>query len=40
MPDPILALTREMLRNPVSINLERRPTPAVGITHAVYPVTQ
>ena len=27
MPDPILTLTREMLRNPVSINLERRSTP-------------
>lgn len=40
MPDPILTLTREMLRNPVSINLERRSTPAVGITHAVYPVPQ
>ena len=40
MPDPILALTREMLRNPASINLERRAAPAVGITHAVYPVPQ
>ncbi|HZE74209.1 MAG TPA: DEAD/DEAH box helicase [Gemmatimonadales bacterium] len=40
MPDPILALTREMLRDPASINLERRPAPAVGITHAVYPVPQ
>ncbi len=40
MPDPIRALTREMLRNPVSINLERRSAPAVGITHAVYPVPQ
>jgi ATP-dependent RNA helicase RhlE len=40
MPDPIRALTREMLRNPVNINLERRSAPAVGITHAVYPVQQ
>jgi ATP-dependent RNA helicase RhlE len=40
MPDPIRALTREMLRNPVSINLERRSAPAVGIAHAVYPVPQ
>jgi ATP-dependent RNA helicase RhlE len=40
MPDPIRALTREMLRNPVSINLVRRSAPAVGITHAVYPVPQ
>ena len=40
MPDPILALTRDMLRDPVRINLERRAAPAVGITHAVYPVSQ
>jgi ATP-dependent RNA helicase RhlE len=40
MPDPIRALTREMLRNPANINLERRSAPAVGITHAVYPVQQ
>jgi ATP-dependent RNA helicase RhlE len=40
LPDPIRALTREMLRNPVNINLERRAAPAVGITHAVYPVAQ
>jgi ATP-dependent RNA helicase RhlE len=40
MPDPIRALTREMLRNPATINLERRSAPAVGITHAVYPVPQ
>jgi len=40
MPDPILTLTREMLRDPATINLERRPAPAVGITQAVYPVPQ
>ena len=40
MPGPIQALTRTMLRNPVSINLERQATPAVGITHAIYPVAQ
>ena len=40
LPDPIKALTRDMLRNPVNINLERRSAPAVGITHAVYPVPQ
>jgi ATP-dependent RNA helicase RhlE len=40
MPEPILALTRDMLKNPVSINLERRAAPAVGITQAVYPVAQ
>jgi ATP-dependent RNA helicase RhlE len=40
MPPPILALTRDMLRNPVTINLERRAAPAVGITQAAYPVQQ
>jgi ATP-dependent RNA helicase RhlE len=40
MPPPILALTRDMLRSPVTINLERRAAPAVGITQAVYPVQQ
>ncbi len=40
MPAPILALTRDMLQNPVSINLERQSTPATGITQAVYPVPQ
>jgi ATP-dependent RNA helicase RhlE len=40
MPPPILALTRDMLRNPFTINLERRAAPAVGITQAVYPVQQ
>ncbi|MFL5516287.1 MAG: DEAD/DEAH box helicase [Gemmatimonadales bacterium] len=40
MPPPILGLTRDMLRNPVTINLERRAAPAVGITQAVYPVPQ
>jgi len=40
MPAPIVTLTREMLRNPESIQLDRRPAPAVGITQAVYPVPQ
>jgi ATP-dependent RNA helicase RhlE len=40
MPAPIVELTREMLRNPVAISLERKPAPAVGITQAVYPVAQ
>jgi ATP-dependent RNA helicase RhlE len=38
MPPAIVTLSREMLRNPVSISLERRSTPAPGITHAAYPV--
>ncbi|HEU5041349.1 MAG TPA: DEAD/DEAH box helicase [Gemmatimonadales bacterium] len=40
MPEPILALTRDMLKDPVRINLERTAAPAVGITQAVYPVAQ
>ena len=40
MPAPIVSLTREMLRDPVTINLDRQATPAVGITQAVYPVAQ
>jgi ATP-dependent RNA helicase RhlE len=38
MPPPIVQLSREMLQSPSTINLERRSAPAVGITHAVYPV--
>src|SRR5207247_10599412 len=40
MPQPIVGLAREMLRDPVTVNLERTAAPAVGITHAVYPVAQ
>src|SRR5690606_469630 len=40
MPGPIQALTREMLHQPVTINLERQAAPAVGITQAIYPVPQ
>jgi ATP-dependent RNA helicase RhlE len=40
MPAPILALTREMLHDPATINLQRKSAPAVGITQAVYPVAQ
>src|SRR2546430_1587317 len=40
MPGPIVTLTREMLHNPATINLERKSAPATGITQAVYPVQQ
>ncbi|MDQ6886834.1 MAG: DEAD/DEAH box helicase [Gemmatimonadota bacterium] len=40
MPDPIIALTRELLHKPAMINLERKAAPAVGITQAIYPVAQ
>jgi len=40
MPAPIVKLAGELCRNPVRIQLERRSTPAAGITQAVYPVPQ
>ncbi|HMG12868.1 MAG TPA: DEAD/DEAH box helicase, partial [Gemmatimonadaceae bacterium] len=40
MPGPIATLSREMLHNPYTVNLERQAAPAVGITQAVYPVSQ
>ncbi len=40
MPPPIVQLAREMLKQPVTVNLERKAAPAVGITQAVYPVNQ
>jgi ATP-dependent RNA helicase RhlE len=40
MPPPIIQLAREMLRNPVTVNLERKVAPPVGITQAAYPVPQ
>ena len=40
IPPPIEQLVREMLHSPVTINLERRSAPAVGITQALYPVAQ
>jgi ATP-dependent RNA helicase RhlE len=38
IPPPIAELSREMLRSPVTVNLERKAAPATGITQAVYPV--
>jgi len=40
MPPPIAVLAREILRDPVSLQIERAPAPAVGVTHTVYPVPQ
>src|SRR5436190_13029713 len=40
IPPPIADLSREMLRDPVTINVARPSSPATGITHAVYPVPQ
>jgi ATP-dependent RNA helicase RhlE len=38
LPPPIVTLAREMLRDPATISLERKVTPALGITQAAYPV--
>jgi len=40
MPQEILKLTQKMLKQPVTINMERKSAPAIGITQAVYPVPQ
>ena len=40
MPPPIAALTREILHNPLMIDLGRKSLPATGVTQAVYPVKQ
>ncbi len=40
MPGPIVALTRQLLNSPVTIQLQRKAAPATGITQAIYPVAQ
>jgi ATP-dependent RNA helicase RhlE len=40
MPDAIATLAAEMLKKPVTINVQRVSTTPVGITQAVYPVPQ
>jgi ATP-dependent RNA helicase RhlE len=40
MPAEIVQLSREMLHDPVRIDLERKSVPAVGITQAIYPVAR
>jgi ATP-dependent RNA helicase RhlE len=40
IPPPIETLSRELLRDPVAINIQRQAAPAVGITQAAYPVRQ
>jgi ATP-dependent RNA helicase RhlE len=40
MPPPIATLANEMLKTPATISLQRQSAPAVGITQAVYPVSQ
>jgi ATP-dependent RNA helicase RhlE len=38
MPAPIVELSREILHQPVMLNVKRLSTPATGITQALYPV--
>jgi ATP-dependent RNA helicase RhlE len=38
MPGPIVELARELLRDPVRVDVERKQAPATGITQAFYPV--
>jgi len=38
MSPPVVTLSRDMLNAPAAIDIERPAAPAVGITHAVYPV--
>jgi ATP-dependent RNA helicase RhlE len=40
MPQQIVQLSQEMLKNPVMIAIERKAAPAVGITQSVFPVSQ
>jgi ATP-dependent RNA helicase RhlE len=40
IPAPIVALAKDILRDPVAIQVERPAAPAVGVTHTVYPVPQ
>ncbi len=40
MPTPIAELSRQLLRDPVRLNVERQPAPATGVSQAVYPVRQ
>ncbi|MFZ2956381.1 MAG: DEAD/DEAH box helicase [Candidatus Ozemobacteraceae bacterium] len=40
MPAPIVELSREMLRDAVAINIERRAAPATGVAQSLYPVSE
>ena len=40
LPPPIVQLSRDLLRDPARINVERRATPATGISHALLPVPE
>ena len=40
LPHAIVELSREMLKNPATISVERKSLPATGITQSVFPVPQ
>jgi ATP-dependent RNA helicase RhlE len=40
LPPPIVALSRELLKSPVALNVERQALPATGVTQAVYAVRE
>jgi ATP-dependent RNA helicase RhlE len=40
LPHAIIELSREMLKNPATISVERKSLPATGITQSVFPVSQ
>jgi ATP-dependent RNA helicase RhlE len=40
MPQAIVQLSQEMLKNPATISIERKAAPATGITQSVFPVSQ
>ena len=40
MPRPIVELTKELLRDPVTLSIERESKPAASVAQAVYPVAE
>jgi ATP-dependent RNA helicase RhlE len=40
LPRPIVTLSKDLLRDPVRIDVERRPAPATGINQAILPVPE
>jgi ATP-dependent RNA helicase RhlE len=40
MPPPIVTLSRDLLKNPVHIDIERPSAPATGVSQTIYPVRQ
>jgi ATP-dependent RNA helicase RhlE len=40
LPQAIVELSRDMLKNPAMISIERKAAPATGITQSVFPVSQ